>query len=65
MATMEDNGGCDTGEEAKSTQLIRLSMDENNSPMSGAFVADMMFTLDGDTSGMENRDLDTVAPLVG
>ena len=64
MVTREDNGGCDAGGEAKSTQLIRLSMDENNSPMSGAFVADMMAAFDGDASGKKNTDLAKVTRLV-
>ena len=40
-------------------------MHEKISAIYAAFVADIMAVLDGDTSGMENRDLDTVALLVG
>ena len=40
-------------------------MHEKISAIYAAFVAVIMAVLDGDTSGMENRDLDTVALLVG
>jgi len=40
-------------------------MHEKTSAIYAAFVADIMAVLDGDTSRMEIRDLDTVALLVG
>jgi len=39
-------------------------MHEKISAIYAALLADIVAVLDGDTSGMENRDLDTVALLI-
>ena len=40
-------------------------MHEYRSAMSGVLVADIIVVFDGDTSGAENRDLETAVRLVG
>ena len=45
--------------------MLHLSMHEKISATYGAFVAGIVAILDGDTSGTENRDMETAAPLVG